>query len=231
MRMCENPLTMPENPAISCLTNTGSGARIPLGKRTYLIFKRLMDLVLSSISLLLLSPVFLVTAIAIKLDSKGSVFYSQVRIGKRRQPFVMYKFRSMCEDADTRQKKLCALNERDGPAFKIGKDPRVTLVGRFLRKTCIDELPQLINVMKGDMSIVGPRPPRPCEVENYSPYHFRRLEATPGLTCYWQISDRDMAFDQWVEMDIEYITKSSALLDIRLIIRTIATLPFLKGDR
>lgn len=192
-----------------------------LKRSGYLFVKRFADIVLSLTGLIVLSPVFLIVAVAIKLDSKGSVIYSQTRIGKNRVPFTMYKFRSMCVDADDRLNDLQDLNERDGPVFKIRNDPRVTKVGFFIRKTCIDELPQLVNIIKGEMSIVGPRPPLPNEVEQYTPYHMQRLSVTPGLTCYWQISDRDMTFDEWVDSDTRYIRKRSTLVDINIVLKTV----------
>lgn len=189
-------------------------------KAAYLFVKRFADVVLSLAGLVILSPVFLAVAIAIKLDSKGPVIYSQTRIGKNKIPFKMYKFRSMFVDADDKLKDLQDLNERDGPVFKIRNDPRVTKVGAFIRKTCIDELPQLVNILKGEMGIVGPRPPLPNEVEQYTPYHMRRLSVTPGLTCYWQISDRDMTFDEWVASDLKYIQNRGLLLDIKIVFKT-----------
>ncbi|MCL2856658.1 MAG: sugar transferase [Oscillospiraceae bacterium] len=186
----------------------------------YHFAKRVMDILCSAIALVLLSPLFLLVAIMIKLDSKGPVFFKQVRVGKDEKRFTMYKFRSMFIDAEARLKDLQDLNERDGPVFKIHNDPRVTKVGNFIRKTCIDELPQLINILKGDMCIVGPRPPLPNEVEQYAPYHMGRLSVTQGLTCYWQISDRDMTFDEWVESDIRYINERSLPLDIKIIFKT-----------
>lgn len=187
----------------------------------YLFVKRFADILLSLVGLILLSPLFLIVAVAIKLDSRGPVFYSQTRIGKNKASFTMYKFRSMCIGADDKLKDLQDLNERDGPVFKIRNDPRVTKVGAFIRKTCIDELPQLVNIIKGDMSFVGPRPPLPNEVEQYAPHQMRRLSVTSGLTCYWQVSDRDMTFDEWVESDLKYIRERGLLLDIKLVIKTV----------
>lgn len=187
----------------------------------YPMIKRILDIILSCVALVVLSPLFLIVAIAIKLDSKGSVFYSHQRIGKNSTPFTMYKFRSMCVDADERLEDLQELNERDGPVFKIANDPRVTRVGMFIRKTCIDELPQLVNILKGDMSIVGPRPPLPNEVEQYTPYHLQRLSITPGLTCFWQVSDREMSFDDWVQSDIDYIQNMSPWTDLKILFLTL----------
>ena len=145
--------------------------------------KRFFDICLSVAALVVLSPLLLVIAILIYLEDKGPVIYSQTRIGKDGRAFKLYKFRSMCVDADERLRDLQKLNERDGPVFKIRDDPRVTKVGKFIRKTCIDELPQLVNIIKGDMSIVGPRPPLPNEVEQYNSYQKQRLLVVPGLTC------------------------------------------------
>ena len=187
----------------------------------YLLIKRAADIVFSLFALTVLSPLLLIVICAIKLDSKGPAIYSQTRIGLNTIPFTMYKFRSMSLDAEERLAELQALNERDGPVFKIQNDPRVTRVGIFIRKTCIDELPQLVNILKGNMSIVGPRPPLPNEVEEYTSYHRQRLSITPGLTCYWQISDRDVTFDQWVASDIRYIQERCLLLDMKIIFRTL----------
>jgi len=188
----------------------------------YRAVKRFFDVVLSVLALVVLSPLFLITAIAIKLDSEGEVFYSQLRVGKDGKLFKMYKFRSMCVDADKQLDKLKDLNEKDGPVFKIANDPRVTRVGRIIRKRSIDELPQLINIIKGDMSIVWPRPPLPNEVAQYTPYQMQRLSVKPGLTCYWQISGRsDISFDEWVELDCKYIRESSVWTDIKIILKTI----------
>ena len=155
----------------------------PAKKRyIYAFFKRFFDIILSALALIVLSPAFLVTAIAIKLDSKVPAIYSQLRAGKNGKPFKIYKFRSMCADADEKLKDLQYLNEKDGPVFKISKDPRVTRVGHAIRKKSFDELPQLVNIVRGEMSIVGPRPPLLNEVEQYTPYQMQRLSVTHGLT-------------------------------------------------
>lgn len=190
-------------------------------KGVYLILKRVMDVIGATFALLILFPLFIITALAIKLDSKGNVIYSQIRIGKNGRPFTMYKFRSMCQDADAKLPDLQNLNERDGPVFKITRDPRVTKVGQFIRATCIDELPQLVNILKGEMSIVGPRPPLPNEVAQYSSHHMKRLTITPGLTCYWQISDRQMTFAEWVESDLKYIRDQNLKIDLEIILKTV----------
>ena len=195
----------------------------------YLVLKRLMDIVGASLGLLLASPIMLIVAILIKLeDPKGPIFFSQIRNGAYPTTFKMYKFRSMYIDAEERLQELMHLNEQSGPAFKIKYDPRITKVGKFIRKTSLDELPQLFNVLKGDMSLVGPRPAIPREVEQYTTYQKQRLFVKPGLTCIWQVSGRNnIEFDQWVELDIEYIKTRSLWLDIKLILLTI---PALLGD-
>lgn len=192
--------------------------------------KRFFDICLSAAALVVLSPLLLAIAILIYLEDKGPVIYSQTRIGKDGRAFKLYKFRSMCVDADEKLKDLQKLNERDGPVFKIKNDPRVTKVGKFIRKTCIDELPQLVNIIKGDMSIVGPRPPLPNEVEQYNSYQKQRLLVVPGLTCYWQIQKgEETTFDEWVELDLKYIKERSILLDFRLILLTFKVILSGKG--
>lgn len=192
--------------------------------------KRFFDICLSAAALVVLSPLLLVIAILIYLEDKGPVIYNQTRIGKDGRAFKLYKFRSMCVDADEKLKDLQKLNERDGPVFKIRDDPRVTKVGKFIRKTCIDELPQLVNIIKGEMSIVGPRPPLPNEVEQYNSYQKQRLLVVPGLTCYWQIQKgEETTFDEWVELDLKYIKERSILLDFRLILLTFKVILSGKG--
>ena len=195
----------------------------------YLILKRLMDIIGASVGLILASPIMLIVAILIKLeDSKGPIFFSQIRNGAYPATFKMYKFRSMYVDAEERLHELMHLNEQSGPAFKMKDDPRITKVGKFIRKTSLDELPQLFNVLKGEMSIVGPRPALPREVEQYTDYQKQRLFVKPGLTCIWQVSGRNnIGFEEWVELDIEYIKTRSLWLDIKLIFKTI---PVLVGD-
>ena len=188
-----------------------------------------MDIVAASIGLIIASPIMLVVAILIKIeDPKGPIFFSQIRNGAYPGTFKMYKFRSMYIDAEERLQELMHLNEQSGPAFKIKDDPRITKVGKFIRKTSLDELPQLFNVLKGDMSLVGPRPAIPREVEQYTAYQKQRLFVKPGLTCIWQVSGRNnIEFDQWVELDIQYIKTRNLWLDIKLILLTI---PALLGD-
>ena len=199
-------------------------------KKMYFIVKRTIDILCSSIAIILLSPIFIITAIAIKLESKGPVFYVQERVGKNGKIFNIYKFRSMCDGAHDMVENLQHLNEREGTGFKISNDPRVTKVGKIIRKTCIDELPQLFNIFFSEMSIVGPRPPLPEEVAEYTDSQIQRLGAKPGLTCYWQVSDRDMEFDDWANLDIKYIKESSLLLDIKLIFKTFGVVFSSKGD-
>jgi lipopolysaccharide/colanic/teichoic acid biosynthesis glycosyltransferase len=211
--------------------HTGCGARtyscfLPARetkeKPVYLFLKRLSDIILSLLALIVLAPLFLITALAIKLDSPGSVIYSQTRAGKNGKHFTIYKFRSMCEDADDRLNDLRDLNERDGPVFKIANDPRVTRVGRVIRKRSIDELPQLVNILKGEMSIVGPRPPLLNEVAQYTPEQAHRLDVKPGLTCYWQCGARsDLSFKKWMELDEKYIREQSLWTDFKIILKTV----------
>ena len=199
-----------------------------LGKESifYSVTKRLIDIVGSLCGIILLSPLFLIVAILIKLeDPKGKVFFAQERNGRYPKTFKMYKFRSMVHNAEELLKDLMDRNEQTGPVFKINDDPRITKVGKFIRKTSIDELPQLFNVLKGDMSLVGPRPPIPREVEQYNSYQMQRLAVKPGLTCIWQVSGRNnIGFDEWVEMDIEYIKTRNLWLDIKLIFKTVGVL-------
>jgi lipopolysaccharide/colanic/teichoic acid biosynthesis glycosyltransferase len=174
----------------------------------------------------------LLIAIAVKLDSKGPALFRQTRVGKGGKKFVFYKFRSMFENAEQIRDSLMHLNEADGPVFKIRHDPRVTRVGHFLRRTSLDELPQLMNVLKGDMSLVGPRPPLPCEVEKYSSLQWRRLKVPPGVTCIWQISGRsEVPFDRWIEMDLEYIRGQSLWLDFKILLKTIPAVLLQRGAR
>ena len=189
--------------------------------KAYLIAKRITDVILSSCGLILLSPILLVTAIAIKIDSKGPIFFKQMRVGKNGVQFPMYKFRSMVVNAEELKKELEKQNEMSGPMFKIKSDPRITKVGKFIRKTSIDELPQLVNVIKGDMSLVGPRPSLPKEVEQFEPWMMERLEVLPGITCFWQVSGRNnIPFKEWMELDVKYVRERNYFLDIKLIFKT-----------
>lgn len=199
-------------------------------KPVYSFFKRLFDIVLSGMAILILSPILLILAIAVRSDG-GPAIYSQIRVGKNGKLFRIYKFRSMCVNADSPEmlEKLAALNEMDGPAFKIKDDPRITKVGKFIRRTSLDELPQLFNIFIGNMSIVGPRPPLECEVRQYTDYQKQRLLVKQGLTCYWQCSGRNnVSFEEWMEMDIRYIRERSLWTDLKIILKTIPAV--LSGD-
>lgn len=191
-------------------------------KPVYEFFKRLFDIVSSLTALIILSPVMLIVGLAVFLQDFHNPLFKQVRYTKNGKPFNMYKFRSMCIDAEERFEELKSQNEVDGPAFKMENDPRITKVGRIIRKTSLDELPQLINILMGDMSIVGPRPPIPREVEQYSPYQLQRLCVKGGLTCYWQCSGRsNVSFDEWMDMDIQYIKERSMITDIKIVLKTV----------
>jgi len=192
-------------------------------KVVYQFVKRVIDIIGSSLGLLVLSPLFLIISCLIKKEeSGGPVFFFQDRVGKDGELFKMYKFRSMCVDAEERLLLLLEHNEVEGAMFKMKDDPRVTKIGKFIRKTSIDELPQLWNVLKGDMSLVGPRPPIVREVIEYSDYDKQRLYVKPGCTGLWQVSGRNnIGFDQMVELDLEYIESQSLLFDIKVIIKTV----------
>lgn len=190
-------------------------------KLMYNFIKRFIDIFCSSLGILLLSPVFIIVGTIIKLDSKGQIIFSQKRVGKDGKEFKMYKFRSMVVNAEELKKKLMHQNEMSGPMFKMKDDPRITKIGKFIRKTSIDELPQLINVLKGEMSLVGPRPSLPKEVAQFEPWMMRRLDVKPGLTCYWQVSGRNnIDFDDWMKLDLKYVEDRSIWLDIKLILKT-----------
>lgn len=195
----------------------------PMPKPVYEVCKRIFDVVMCTLALIVLSPVFLIVAIAIKCEDGGKVFYSQTRLTKDGKEFQMYKFRSMCPNADRMVDDLMDQNEMEGPAFKIKDDPRVTKTGKFIRKTSIDELPQLVNVIRGDMSIIGPRPPLVREVEQYTPYQMHRLDVKTGLSCYRECYGRSNIhnFDEWVESDLKYIRERSMLTDIKVILLTV----------
>ena len=190
--------------------------------RAALLFKRFMDVICATALLLLLSPVIAIAAIAIKLDSAGPVLFRQKRCGLNGRHFNVLKLRSMYLDAEKRRAELAALNEMDGPVFKIRNDPRITPVGRLLRRLSIDELPQLWNVVRGEMSLVGPRPPIPGEVDEYDVRQRRRLSMRPGITCLWQVEGRNtIGFTEWVQLDLAYIDRWSLLLDIKILLRTL----------
>lgn len=196
----------------------------------YLGAKRMFDVTASCIGLVVLSPLMLITAILVKAEDGGPVFFVQERVGKGGKVFKMYKLRSMRPDAEQMHQQLLSMNELDGPAFKMKYDPRITKTGRFLRKSSIDELPQLINVIRGDMSIVGPRPLPVYEQEQCNEYQNQRLLVQGGLTCYWQVCGRaSVPFDEWVEMDLSYIREQSVWVDLKLIGKTMVSVVRLAG--
>jgi len=193
--------------------------------------KRVVDISISIVALLVLSPVLVLTAVLIKFDSAGSILFKQQRVGLRGKPFLMWKFRSMVTGAEDKRASLESCNEMaQGVLFKMKRDPRITKVGTFIRKTSIDELPQLFNVLKGEMSIVGPRPPLPSEVRGYQRPDCRRLEALPGITCEWQVAGRsNIPFDQQVKLDIHYIRNQSIWRDCVLMLKTIPAVLLARG--
>lgn len=195
-------------------------------KNHYLIMKRMLDIAGAAVGMIILLPLFVVIGLLIKLeDRQGPVFFKQVRVGKNGLTFNMYKFRSMVTGAEAMLDQLLKQNETTGAMFKMKNDPRVTRIGRFIRKTSIDELPQLWNVLKGEMSLVGPRPPLPREVAEYSEYDKLRLLATPGCTGLWQVSGRsNIGFHEMVELDLKYIKERTIAMDIKLIFKTIAVM-------
>ena len=191
----------------------------------YEVIKRIIDIVASFTGLIVLSPLMLVVSILIKLESKGEVIFKQKRVGLNGKEFYMYKFRSMVLKAEELTAELESQNEMSGPMFKMKDDPRITRIGKFIRKTSIDELPQFINVIKGDMSLVGPRPSLPKEVEKFEPWMKERLEVKPGLTCIWQVSGRNnIDFEDWMKLDIKYVRERSFTLDMKLILKTVLVL-------
>ncbi len=198
---------------------------------TYPILKRFLDLIVSSVATMLLLPLLMLVAVLIKLESKGAVLFYQSRVGRNGKLFNMYKFRSMVEDAEALKKSLGQTNEsEDGVIFKMKDDPRITKVGKFIRKWSIDELPQLFNVLRGDMSLVGPRPPVPSEVQEYSSDDLKRLHIVPGITCYWQVSGRsEIPFKQQVDLDKKYISTRSLWTDIKILFATIPAVLAHKG--
>lgn len=187
----------------------------------YCFVKRFIDIVCSIIGIIFLSPLMLIISIAIKITSKGPVVFAQERVGKNGYTFKMYKFRSMVVNAEDLLYKLKGKNEMSGPMFKMKEDPRITSVGKFIRKTSIDELPQLFNVLKGEMSLVGPRPNLPEEVAKFDDWQKQKFLVKPGLTCYWQVMGRnDIGFEEWMRLDIKYIRERNTLLDLKLIFKT-----------
>lgn len=193
-------------------------------RRAYWIGRRAQDIFFSLLALIVLSPLLLLIAIAIVIDSPGdSPIFTQNRVGRDGKLFKLFKFRTMCPDAEEQLEELLSQNQMDGPVFKIKGDPRITRVGGFLRRTSLNELPQLLNVLRGDMSIVGPRPALPREVEQYNDYQRQRLYVTPGLSCYWQIAPHrnDLSFDEWVALDLKYIQERSFWVDWKIIFMTV----------
>lgn len=201
--------------------------------RKYWAGRRIQDVILSALALAVLWPLMLVVAVMIVIDSPGAgPIFSQTRVGRDGKEFTFYKFRSMRPNAEAELEHLLKYNEMEGPAFKIKDDPRITRVGKFIRKTSIDELPQLWNILKGDMSIVGPRPGLPREVEQYDDYARQRLLITPGLTCYWQIQPyrNRLSFEEWMALDVQYINDRSFLTDWKIIFATFGAVLGLNGE-
>ncbi len=201
--------------------------------RRYWALRRLQDVILAVLALLLLWPLMLIVALIIVIDSPGAgPIFAQTRVGRDGKTFRFYKFRSMRPNAEEHLEELLDQNEMDGPAFKIKEDPRITRFGRIIRKTSIDELPQLINILRGEMSIVGPRPPLPREVEQYDEYALQRLLITPGLTCYWQIQPNrnSLTFNEWMHLDVKYIKERSFIIDWKIIFKTIGAVLGMNGE-
>jgi len=196
----------------------------------YRVVKRAFDMLGGTFIAILMLPLLPLIALVIKLDSRGAIFYRHDRVGLNGKPFKFYKFRSMYEGSDLRRSELTDQNEQDGPIFKIRSDPRITGVGGFLRRSSLDEIPQIINVLKGDMSIVGPRPPLKSEVEQYQKWQRRRLDVKPGITCLWQISGRsEIGFDEWMRLDLEYLRTRSLRTDLLIFLKTIPAVIRRKG--
>lgn len=191
----------------------------------YKYSKRILDILGALVGLILLSPILIIVGILIKLESKGAIIFAQKRVGLNGKEFKMYKMRSMVVNAEEIKEQLSSGNEMSGPMFKMKNDPRITKIGKFIRKTSIDELPQLFNVFKGDMSLVGPRPSLPKEIEEFESWMLKRLDVKPGLTCYWQVSGRNnIDFEDWMKLDIKYVEEQGFWLDIKLIFKTIFVL-------
>ena len=200
--------------------------------RAYWALRRSQDIFFSALALIVLSPLMLIVALIIVIDSPGAgPIFTQTRVGRDGHEFRLFKFRTMVPNAEQKLKELLKFNEMSGPAFKMKNDPRITRAGKFLRRSGIDELPQLVNILKGDMSIVGPRPPLPREVKKYNEYQRQRLYITPGLTCYWQIQPNrnDLTFADWVDLDIRYIRERSFWVDWKIIFKTFMVAVTLQG--
>lgn len=228
MRLLEKQKINIENP--TSYKHLIRNFNLPLRKPWQWILKRTLDYCATLLGLVLISPLLIIVAILIRLDSKGPVFYKQKRIGLYGREFEMYKFRSMKQDADKEYEKLKQLNETNELMFKVFNDPRITRIGKFIRKYSIDELPQLFNVLKGEMSLVGPRPPLPREVQHYQKLHYLRFATIPGLTGLWQVSGRSKIkeFDTVLNMDFAYISNWSFFMDISILFRTIPVVLFAK---
>jgi exopolysaccharide biosynthesis polyprenyl glycosylphosphotransferase len=197
-----------------------------------MFIRRILDIVLASIILVIFGPLLMLpTAILIMLSSPGPVLFRQKRCGLSGRQFVMYKFRSMVDNAEQLRVELEPLNEMDGPVFKVARDPRITMIGKIIRRRSIDELPQLFNVLRGDMSLVGPRPPLPHEVARYERWQRRRLSMKPGMTCLWQISGREVSFDDWMKLDLTYIDNWSLLLDLKILLKTVPVVLLGRGAK
>lgn len=216
--------------------NLQEAKQIPMSeipkKPVYDFFKRVFDVVFSALAILVLLIPFVIIALIIVIDSPGAApIYVQKRVGKNGREFKFYKFRSMVPNAESMLDSLLTQNEMDGPAFKMKDDPRITRFGRIIRRTCIDELPQLFNILKGDMSFVGPRPPLPREVAMYNEYQHQRLSVTPGLTCYWQIQPErnSISFDDWMKCDMQYIKERSFKTDIIIMFKTVGVVFGMEG--
>jgi lipopolysaccharide/colanic/teichoic acid biosynthesis glycosyltransferase len=204
--------------------------RVARDRASYHLAKRIFDMVAAIGGLAMLLPLFPFIVLMIKLETRGPIFFRQERVGRRGRVFICYKFRSMIAGAEERKEELSHLNEATGAAFKIKDDPRITGVGRFLRRSSLDEFPQIFNVLRGDMSIVGPRPQIPSEVLQYSPVQARRLLVKPGLTCLWQVSGRShVDFAEWMKLDLEYVRRCSLGFDIRILSRTLPAVIQRKG--
>ena len=239
VRGTENPVSLAADEAEGMgaaepdAETAAAASRLRAGRWGYRIAKRAFDVVFSAAILIVFSWLFVIVAIAIKIDDPaGRVFFGQERVGRDGRRFRMWKFRSMCSDAEAKLAELQAQNEKTGPVFKMKDDPRVTRVGRFIRKTSIDELPQFLNVFLGDMSVVGPRPALPKEVATYTERQEQRLLVKPGMTCYWQTRrNRDaISFAEWVELDLLYIKKCSVWADFKLVIQTVGVVLTAQGS-
>jgi len=211
-----------KEPAVDSSAFLPNADRIPIKDVSYSKAKRVLDVSVALVGIVVLSWLFALVALLVRLTSRGPIIFKQTRVGRGGRRFTCYKFRSMRDGADQMRHQILHLNEVPGPVFKIKNDPRLTPIGGFLRKLSLDELPQLLNVLKGDMSIVGPRPPMPEEVMNYADWQLQRLSVQPGLTCYWQVYGRsNIPFDRWIKMDLEYIQRMSFWEDVKIILLTI----------